>query len=173
MGKHATFPARDALASRVRLHKVILPQFSCKNKITIINADAFDFVEKLEDGEYDFCFADIWRGVDDTVPYLRLKCLCGRFKKTVFSYWIENSLIYALTAYVYVIIINAFRGIQTNTSDPVKLPDEELYKFNFLQNLLQEEEILRPEHIDYYMDHKNIICLMSDKNKKNSTIGGK
>lgn len=80
--------------------------------------------------------------------------------------WIEDSLIYALTAYVYVIIINAFRGIQTNTSDPVKLSDAELYKFNFLQNLLQDKEILRPEHLDYYMNHKNIIRLMSDKNKK-------
>ena len=153
--------------------KVILPQFSCKDKITVINADAFDFVENLKDGEYDFCFADIWRGVDDTVPYLRLKSLCGRFRQTFFSYWIEDSLIYALTAYVYVIIINAFRGIQTNTSDPVKLSDAELYKFNFLQNLLQDEEILRPEHLDYYMNHKSIICLMSNKNTTKSTIGGK
>lgn len=51
----------------------ILPQFAHKDKITIIKADAFDYMEQLKDGKYDFCFADIWTGHNDTVPYLKLK----------------------------------------------------------------------------------------------------
>ena len=68
----------------------ILPQFAHKDKITIIKADAFDYMEQLKDGKYDFCFADIWTGHNDTVPYLKLKKLCKRFQQMKLSYWMKS-----------------------------------------------------------------------------------
>lgn len=71
----------------------ILPQFQYKNKIKIIKADALDYMNKLNDGEYDYCFADIWIGSYDIEPYLKLKQICRKFKVTDISYWIESSII--------------------------------------------------------------------------------
>lgn len=69
----------------------ILPQFPNKEKIRIIEADAFAFIEKQEDGSYDTAFSDFWSGVDDGLDlYLRFMAKTARFSKTKHSYWIET-----------------------------------------------------------------------------------
>lgn len=136
----------------------ILPQFSCKDKITVIQADAFDYMKALADGEYDFCFVDIWKGNTDTVPYLKMKKLCSRFKDTTLSFWIEDALIATIMGYIYTIIIKELYDVKT---DDLKLPEDERYKLHFFEELLSNAEITRPEHIDYYMDYHNIIKLMN------------
>ncbi|MCQ2088326.1 MAG: hypothetical protein MJZ37_09750, partial [Bacilli bacterium] len=42
----------------------------------------------------------------------------------------------------------------------VDMPEDEAYKISFLKELLQDVEISRPEHVDYYMDYRNIINLI-------------
>ena len=70
----------------------ILPQFPNKDKIRIIQGDALQVAERLEDGEYDFIFADIWHDVGDgTELYLKLKRL-EKGKKTRYAYWIEKTI---------------------------------------------------------------------------------
>ena len=139
----------------------ILPQFAHKDKITIIKADAFDYMEQLKDGKYDFCFADIWTGHNDTVPYLKLKKLCKRFQQMKLSYWIEDALIATIIGFVYMIILEEFYKNQNMDVPQVpELPDEERYKLDFLKELLKDAEISHAEHVDYYLDYKNIINLM-------------
>lgn len=41
------------------------------------------------------------------------------------------------------------------------MPVDEQFKLNYLRELLKDSEITRPEHVDYYLDYKNIINLMS------------
>ena len=140
----------------------ILPQFSCKDKITVIQADAFDVMEALADGEYDYCFVDIWKGNTDTVPYLKMKRLCNRFRKTSLSYWIEDALIATIIGFVYMIILEEFYKNQNIDAPQVsELPEDESYKLEYLKDLLRDAEITRPDHVDYYMDYHNIINLMS------------
>ncbi len=140
----------------------ILPQFSCKDKIKIIHADAFDFMENLPDGEYDYCFVDIWKGNLDTVPYLKMKKLCNRLHKTIMSYWIEDALMATIMGYVYIIILEEFYKNQHMAVPPLfGLPEDESYKLNFLRDLLKDAEISKPEHVDYFMDYHNIINLIS------------
>ena len=139
----------------------ILPQFSCKEKINIVHADAFDYMENLPDGEYDYCFVDIWTGNIDTVPYLKMKKLCSRFRDTTISYWIEDALISTIMGYVHMIIQEELYN--TPTYDALKtigLPDDEEFKVDFLRDLLKDKEISKAEDVDYYMDFKNIINLM-------------
>lgn len=138
----------------------ILPQFSCKDKITVIQADAFDYMEALTDGEYDYCFVDIWKGNTDTIPYLKMKKLCNRFKDTTLSYWIEDALMATIIGFVYMIILEEFYKNQNMAVPSVDMPEDEAYKLSFLKDLLQDEEISRPEHVDYYMDYRNIINLI-------------
>ena len=138
----------------------ILPQFSCKDKITVIQADAFDYMENLTDGKYDYCFVDIWKGNTDTVPYLKMKKLCSRFKDTTLSYWIEDALMATIIGFVYMIILEEFYKNQNMAAPSVDMPEDEAYKLSFLKELLQDAEISRPEHVDYYMDYRNIINLI-------------
>ncbi len=139
----------------------ILPQFSCKNKINIVHADAFDYMEELADGEYDYCFADIWRGNNDTVPYLKMKKLCSRFHKTTVSYWIEDALISTIMGYVYSIMQEELHNIPK--FDDLKIigfPEDEKIKLDFLRDLLKNKEISKAEDVDYFMDFRNIVNLI-------------
>ena len=72
----------------------ILPQFPFADKIEIIEADAFRFLEETEDGAYDFGYADFWEGAEDgTLLYLEFLRKAKRFTRTKFAYWIESAFI--------------------------------------------------------------------------------
>ena len=140
----------------------ILPQFEHKDKITVIQADAFDYMENLEDGQFDYCFADIWIGNNDTVPYMKLKTICKKFRQMKMSYWIEDSLIATIMGFVYMLILEEFyKNNRIDNPGIAAMPDDEQFKLDYLRELLKDAEITRPEHVDYYLDYHNIINLMS------------
>lgn len=71
----------------------ILPQFEHRDKMTIVHADAIEYMTRLKGGEYDFCFADIWEGVlDGAERYQSIRAHEQRLAKTEFTYWIEDQL---------------------------------------------------------------------------------
>lgn len=71
----------------------LLPQFSGRDKIKVIQADAYEYLESVENGEYDFCFADIWESqIDGAEAYLRIKEHERRLPSVEFTYWIEDSI---------------------------------------------------------------------------------
>ena len=84
--------------------KHILPYFPMKEKIKIINSDAFRYAEEIMPGEkFDFAFVDTWRDASDGAPmYEKMKKLEYLSPKTEFSYWIENFLISRIRAEKYV-----------------------------------------------------------------------
>lgn len=73
----------------------ILPQFSHKEKVTIIESDAFAFLsDHLKNEHYDFLFADIWHDALDGLDYyLQLKRLEPSAPNTKFLYWVEETLL--------------------------------------------------------------------------------
>ncbi len=83
--------------------KHILPQFPNAQKVTIIEKDAFEYMEQLMPNEkYDYAFVDIWRDASDGAPiYEKMKKLEYLSPNTQFSYWIENFLISRLRAERY------------------------------------------------------------------------
>lgn len=74
--------------------RYILPYFKHREKVRIINADAFEYAERVMPAEgYDFAFVDTWRDAGDGAPmYMRMKALEHLSPKTEFSYWIEGFL---------------------------------------------------------------------------------
>lgn len=83
-------------ADVIRLFKThILPQFPNADKVRIIEADAFEYAEKIMPTEgYDLAFVDTWRDASDGTPmYIRMKALEHLSPNTRFMYWIENFLI--------------------------------------------------------------------------------
>ena len=80
----------------IRLFKKhILPQFPHRDKVRIIEADAFEYAEKVMPKErYALAFVDTWRDASDGTPmYERMKPLESLNRDTKFMYWIENFLI--------------------------------------------------------------------------------
>lgn len=76
----------------------ILPQFTEKDKIIVIQSDAFDYLEQgMKSLKPDFVFVDIWHDIaDGTRLYVRAKQFEAHFPRTRFVYWIERSLRCAL-----------------------------------------------------------------------------
>lgn len=75
--------------------KFILPQFKEKDKIEIVKADAYEYIEGLADGIYDYAFVDIYHDAGDgREVYLRLHDMIKDYKRTKFEFWIEKSIRY-------------------------------------------------------------------------------
>ncbi len=70
----------------------ILPQFRRKDKIRIVESDAFDFASKGMK-EYDTVFCDIWHDPSDGVPlYLKMKEFEKDNPGPEYVYWLEKTL---------------------------------------------------------------------------------
>lgn len=73
-------------------NKHIFNQFPHKNKIKIVQADALEYLDKLNGGEFDYCFADIWEGALDGAPlYTKIRAHEKRLK-IPFDYWIQDQI---------------------------------------------------------------------------------
>lgn len=72
----------------------ILPQFPHREKVRVVTADAFDFLDRtMREDEYDFVFADIWHDVKDGRELVRrFRTRETRFPHTRFSYWLEDTI---------------------------------------------------------------------------------
>ncbi len=81
----------------------LLPHFPHAEKITIVEADAFEYAEAIMPHEhFDLAFVDTWRDAGDGLPmYLRMKPLEKLNPNTKFLYWIENFLLSRLRSAVF------------------------------------------------------------------------
>jgi len=75
--------------------KHILPQFRFKDKIKIVESDAFEYLKNNDiSSNFNYSFVDLWHNVDDGISlYLQFKKLTKDNEITYFSYWIETSLL--------------------------------------------------------------------------------
>ena len=75
----------------------LLPQFPRKEKITVVRADAFDYLGKTPRGRFDYCYADIWENdVDGAACYRKIKPHAERLDTTRFEYWIEREILWRM-----------------------------------------------------------------------------
>ena len=143
----------------------VLPQFGeCKDKIRIVEADAFDFMPKVQTGDYDYCFADIWNGIREEEPYYALRQLCGSgYRGMKMSYWIENGFIGQIATAVKAIIMEAFaEAEQEEEWMPLARSAKSLrasgqYKFfTVADNIMQDVVLKTMEDIAFYWEFENI-----------------
>ncbi|WP_404330840.1 hypothetical protein [Mesobacillus maritimus] len=73
----------------------VLPQFENAQKIKTIKADAFEYAQNhMSKGNYDFVFTDLWHDVSDGIDmYLKMRKYEKQTPNTVFTYWIEKSIL--------------------------------------------------------------------------------
>lgn len=81
----------------------LLPHFPHKEKIRIIEADAFVYAEEeMPKEHFDLAFVDTWRDAGDGLPmYLKMKPLEKLSPDTKFLYWIEKFLLSRLRSAVF------------------------------------------------------------------------
>lgn len=144
----------------------ILPQFKTKDKITVIKDDAIEYMMNLEDGLYDYCFADIWIGVMDFESYIATKEVCKRFRKMRMEYWIEDAFGILLSSHIYIEMLKAFSSnmnvpLGNMNDNEFPIPENEKKLADYVARLVENVEIEKPEHIDYYLTPRNITSLLN------------
>ena len=113
----------------------LLTQFPNAQKIKVIEADAFEYAEKLsaDSNEYDYIFTDIWHDTADGLAmYLKMKRLLSKFQNYEFGYWIERSLLSRLR---YTVFAQLYRLAKTSVNKQVA--DDELVIETFQDFLKQ------------------------------------
>lgn len=76
----------------------LLPQFEQGEKLHLVQADAFDYLEQLKPGQFDFCYADIWESqTDGADAYKRIQPFERRLPGTEFAYWIREQILWQLS----------------------------------------------------------------------------
>ncbi|MBQ7332808.1 MAG: hypothetical protein IJW38_00490 [Clostridia bacterium] len=109
--------------------KHILPQFPNREKIRIINADAFEYAEfEMPKENFDLAFVDTWRDASDGAPmYKKMKPLEALSPKTKFLYWIEGFLKSRLRALKFEML---WDSVEKNKDDAPKNFEEFLERLN-------------------------------------------
>ncbi len=79
---------------------LLLPQFPFRDKITIVQDDAFAFARAAyPKAQYDFTFTDLWHDVSDGLPlYLAMRALAPLMPAARHTYWIEKTLMCYLSS---------------------------------------------------------------------------
>ena len=111
----------------------LLPQFPHADKIEIVEADAFLYMQKeLPRGNFDYVFADLWHDASDGLEmYRKLKKYEVLAPHTSFDYWIEPSLLSLLRHIVYRRITDKKATLPLgNLSPETVLTDEFLKKLS-------------------------------------------
>ena len=111
----------------------ILPQFPNADKIEIVKADAFAFMEHAETvSKFDYIFADLWHDQSDGLPmYMRLRRIergLDTSPRYGFDYWIEPTLLSALRHIVYDKLTDESAPLQLRGIDPALLLTDEFLR---------------------------------------------
>lgn len=131
------------------------------DKIKIVYADAFDYLEKVAPKEnFDSVFFDIYHTADDGLPlYMKAKKLSALSPKSDFSYWIEEDLICMIRRYLLVMITEIIDG---STEEDYQETDEiadiimsKLYHAN------EDTVIMTPEDLRKFLSADNIKAMVS------------
>ena len=143
----------------------ILPQFGeAGAKIRVMQEDAFEFMPKVQDGEYDFCFADIWNGLQEEKPFYALRNLCGSsYRGMKMAYWLENSFLGQVATGVKAVLMEGFAEAEQEKTwlqlaiSAKQLRDSGKYEFFAVADKLMQDVVIRTmEDIEYYWEFANI-----------------
>ncbi len=155
LGYYAFMASRKPTVNRVTVveknpdvialfQNVLLPQFPDKDKISIVQADAFAYAEKVLPGMgADYVFVDTWRDASDGYPmYCRMKALEPLCGGVPFSYWIEGFILSRMRSFIFEDIWEKESHAPHGVSGDLTFEDIlfRLSKDGLLQQMQQEQE---------------------------------
>ena len=134
----------------------IFPFFKNKEKITIIEGDAINYLMKTHNN-YDTVFVDLWHNAVDGLPiYLKFKQMEDNHRNSHFQYWLEESMIALYRRCILSVYEEALQGYKEkdylksqNDIDKVinsiyfKTKNITINSYDDIYKLLKKESILR------------------------------
>ena len=137
--------------------KNLLPSFPMKEKIKIVKADAFHYMEKAKD--FDTLFIDIYHTPEDALPlYLKFKRLEKQMKfPYIIDYWIEDSILCLLRRYVLTLLEEYYQGL--TEQDYLNDSDIESKILKALYFALKDYHFSSIKEIDDILSDKGLIEL--------------
>ena len=152
----------------------ILPQFPHGDKIRIVQADAFEYLRGITDGQFTYCFADLWANSADIAPYLKVRRICDRFTETKVSYWIQDGLDMSIQLSILHRLYAQYNGDgqlveevkalmkQEAEEDPTSMVALQLEGELLLDDILAEAKFKNVADILRYLDAKNLATMLLD-----------
>lgn len=116
--------------------KYILPQFENKEKISIVKADALEYLkEKAPKANFDFVFVDLWHDASDGVElYIKIKKLEALLPKAKFEYWIEKTLISTIRTGIFNAI---YPRLETGEITKTEQELEQMLTDNYIREIVK------------------------------------
>lgn len=152
-----TIVENDERMIRLFIHN-LLPLFPHKEKISIVNADAFRYFKNAKD--YDYCFIDIWHGVEDGLPqYMEFKRLSQHSSIKNIDYWIEESIITYLRRFAVTLLIENTEGY--TDSDYSNGPETESRILYALYTQVKNRTFNTYDEIYEFLSDDNLKALVS------------
>jgi len=130
----------------------IFNQFKFKNKITIIEDDAFNYMKK--DIHYDYAFFDIYRSPNDGLP-LYLKAKSFEKPNTLYGYWLEPSLLAMLRRCMLTLIEESLNGF--TDKDYLKAENDYDELINKFYNKTKALQINSFEELNKLLANENLL----------------
>lgn len=136
----------------------ILPYFKYKDKINIINNDAYQYSNNIKENDYDYIFADIWRNSNDgLVSYLQLKKIFKKINNVKVDYWVEKEII----IYLRFILIDLFTEI-VNGVDIMNKKSENEQIDELYQKLYNSISKMNIDDLYFFLSVENLQNIVAD-----------
>ena len=136
---------------------VILPQFENKDKITIVNDDAFHY-EKSNKENYDYAYVDLYHGGDDGCEiYTKFKQL--ELRSDNYLYWLEKTLINVIRRNLITIIYEQYHQ-ESCSYDQAKNFNDKL--INALYKYLQNKTFSSYDEIHHLLKEESIKSIIKE-----------
>lgn len=120
--------------------EVLLPFFPKKEKVRIIEEDAFHYANSMGKEQYDYAFVDLWHLPEDGLPlYARMRQLEKKSPSTSFVYWVEPSLLSLLRRAVLILLEEEIKGSDDEDYDYAATESDLL--INELHRVLKKKTI--------------------------------
>ena len=133
--------------------KHILPQFEYKDKIEIIHANAYDFIDHMmKKDQYDYAYVDLWHNAFDGIEfYTAFKKVEDKFSTTTFRYWLEPSMICLLRRCMLSLLVEQYEGLEEeNYTHADNYLDELINKMYFM---FKDKNITKISEIEELISH--------------------
>ncbi len=135
----------------------ILPQFPNRDKITIVEADAFKFVAN-NTTHYDYAFIDLYHDAEDGLElYVKMKKAENKLVDK-YSYWIESTLLSSFRRLLINLIYEEFS--HEENVDYTKEDGFNDHLINSLHNLLLNKKINSYDDIYNLLSNSSLIDLI-------------
>lgn len=124
----------------------VLPYFGrdARNKIAVLDGDQLEYLDGLDDGQYDYILCDVWDNLCDTDDYLVSRYVLDKFVMTKVDVWLEETFLTCLLTYIDYIFQEKILNVPFEQMDH---PDV-LSKMRFLEEGLGDAQVKTPKDLD-------------------------